>query len=349
MTITFETKSGIFEIALPEDDESLLFSGLAAGLSLPYECATGTCGTCRARVMQGEVADAWSEAPAGRRLKREKGDVLMCQSRLKGPCVVRVPAQVTELVAGAPARLTASIANLRRLTADVLEFDAVLPKPIGFEAGQFMVVTTPGVQGGRAYSMVNYAPETNRLRFVVKRKPDGAFSDWLFESAADGAPLSLFGPLGKATLRPQTDGDLVCITGGSGIAGIMSILDHAVTSGHFARNSGELYFGVRTTADIFYADELAAMANAVGGALKVTIALSHEAPAETSHPASPHVGLAEGFVHDVAAAALAARQTAPAANAVGFVAGPPPMVDAAIRILLGGGFTPGQVRYDKFG
>ena len=37
------------------DGETILHAGLRQGLTLPYECATGTCGTCRARVVSGDV------------------------------------------------------------------------------------------------------------------------------------------------------------------------------------------------------------------------------------------------------------------------------------------------------
>ena len=60
------------------------------------------------------------------------------------------------------------------------------------------------------------------------------------------------------------------------------------------------------------------------------------------------IRLAGGFVHDVAASALQEAETSHD-NAIGFVAGPPPMVDGAIRVLLtGAGLTPDRIRYDKF-
>ena len=33
----------------------MLYAGLAAGIALPYECGTGTCGTCKAKIMTGDV------------------------------------------------------------------------------------------------------------------------------------------------------------------------------------------------------------------------------------------------------------------------------------------------------
>ena len=47
-------------------DETILFAGLRAGLALPYECASGGCGTCRARLVAGRAASRWPAAPAWR-------------------------------------------------------------------------------------------------------------------------------------------------------------------------------------------------------------------------------------------------------------------------------------------
>ncbi|MBU2580174.1 MAG: 2Fe-2S iron-sulfur cluster binding domain-containing protein [Alphaproteobacteria bacterium] len=350
MAITLQTKTGEFKLDSDDASETLLFRGLSAGLSLPYECATGTCGTCRARVMSGDVEMAWPEAPGASRLKRDKGDILLCQSHAKGECVLRVPSDVhSGDRAAAPHRINGRLEGLKKLTSDVVDFEVALEQPVAFAAGQFMVVTAPGLTGGRAYSMVNYAPETDRIRFVVKRKPGGGFSNWLFADQAEGAGISLFGPLGTATLRPGEDGDLVCITGGSGIAGIMSILDHATKAGHFSSNKGWLYFGVRTLADGFYLKELAGLVEKSGGALQVILALSDEAAPAASHPDYPSIQLHEGFVHEVAARGVKDFCGDLNERTIGFVAGPPPMVDGAIRVLLSEAkLPPSRIRYDKF-
>jgi len=69
--------------------------------------------------------------------------------------------------------------------------------------------------------MCNHACE-RRLDFVIKRKPAGQFSNWLFDTARAGERLQLFGPLGKATFDPSLSKNILCIAGGSGIAGMMS-------------------------------------------------------------------------------------------------------------------------------
>ena len=223
-------------------------------------------------------------------------------------------------------------------------FRVRLDRSVAFDAGQFVVLTAPGLAGYRAYSMVNHAAETDRLDFVIKHQPGGGFSGWLGPER-EGTALGVFGPLGKATWRPEEDKDLVCIAGGSGIAGMMSILSHAASSGHFERRRGDVFFGVRTHEDVFFADELAGLVDAAAGRLTVTVAFSDERIAGRDPRVPRGIDTAEGFVHLVAGERMAGRWNHPTA----FVAGPPPMVDAALRMLVMKARLPASdIRYDKF-
>jgi len=268
MKITIESNAGPFHFECAPT-ERVLYAGLGQGLALPYECATGTCGTCRGRIVQGAAHVEWNEAPGFARLKRDKGDILMCQARPTADCTLRVPANIGPLAnpATLPAHRTGRIGQVRRLVHDVVDFDLVVSTPITFEAGQFVVLEAAGVEGGRAYSMVNFAPATGRLELVVKQKPGGKFSDWLFGADATGREVGVFGPLGRATFHPEEGKNVLCIAGGSGLAGMMSILDRAVREGYFRDRAGHLFFGVRTLADAFYLQELAGYVADAGGGL----------------------------------------------------------------------------------
>ena len=344
MQIGIESRVGLTNFTC-EGEERILFAGLRAGLTLPYDCATGTCGMCKARVRSGTVETIWPEAPAFAKLQRDKGDILMCQTRATSDCVLRVPANVVAAAALPPHHRTGVVRHVEKLTHDVMHFEIALPAPMSFDAGQFVVMNVGGLAGGRSYSMVNHEGSVETLELVLKRKPGGAVSDWLFSADRTGQEAKIFGPLGRATLRPHEDRDLVCIAGGSGIAGIVSILEHATACGHFERHKGQVYFGVRTLADGFYLDRLSRHVEAAKGALRVVLALSHETVNAPSHPKFPHIGVATGFVHDVAGSLL----DADCAGTAAFVAGPPPMVDGAIRVLLGHNVASTSIRYDKFG
>jgi NAD(P)H-flavin reductase/ferredoxin len=342
MKIAVQSKTG--ETAfLCGEHETILHAGLRQGLSLPYECATGTCGTCRARVVSGQVDTRWKDAPGGARLKPEKGDILMCQTRALSDCALMVPSNIV-VVEKCPAPCRGIIRNIRKLTKDVAEFDVHLSAPMSFEAGQFVVLETENLAGARAYSMVNFESETDRIALVLKRKAGGGFSDWLFAQGDDDPEVAVFGPLGRAVFRPQEGKNVVCIVGGSGIAGIMSILKCAVEADYFQNHKGAVFFGVRTLQDTFYLEPLSRFVAASHGNLEVTVALSDEGALTPSHADFPSLRLASGMVHDVAAKGMAGGY----ADAIAYVAGPPVMVDAALRTLISGGMSGRDIRYDKY-
>jgi toluene monooxygenase electron transfer component len=346
MKVTIDSNSGPFEFECAPG-EAILRAGLVQGLALPYECATGTCGTCRGRIAAGSVRVDWNEAPGYAKLKREKGDVLMCQARPTSDCTLRVPARIVRHAnaEALPAHRTGRIENVRRLVHDVLDFELVLSAPMTFEAGQFVVLEYTAIAGGRAYSMVNFDRAAGRLKIVIKQQSGGKFSEWLFSGDPTGAELAVFGPLGAATFRPEEGKDVLCVAGGSGIAGMMAIIDRALREGHFRERSGRVFFGVRTLADAFYMEELAGFVAAADGRLQVTLALSHEPAAGATHPRFPGIRLADGMVGDAMVRAMAGNYT----NTVAFTAGPPVMVDAVLRHLLHEARMPRTlVRYDKF-
>ena len=345
LKVTIRTRTSNHEIECAPH-ERILYAALRAGVGVPYECGTGSCGTCKARARPGTVLDVWPQAPGHAYLKRDRGEFLMCQGAALGDCEILVPSRIDEDAGGGPRprHTTATLRDVRSLTHDVDAFDVRLDRPLTFDAGQFVVLAAPGLAGFRAYSMVNHAAETDRLDFVIKHKPGGGFSDWIGPGRT-GSALDVFGPLGKATWRPEEEKDLLCIAGGSGVAGMMSILSHAVSSGHFERRRGDVFFGVRTREDVFFAGELARLAESAAGRLAVTIAFSDEQVVDRDPRIPRCIDTAQGFVHLVARERMAGEWNGPTA----FVAGPPPMVDAALRMLVMEARLPAcDIRYDKF-
>ena len=324
--------------ALP--GEKVLYAGLRAGIDLPYECATGTCGTCKATLMSGRVRDGWPEAPGKKFVKPAANEFLMCQCAAEEALTLEVSKFVYPVETGAcvPQKAVGTLRKPRLLTHDVMGFALEFEEPRDFDAGQFVLLACEGVAGYRGYSMCNFARGGRSLDFIVKRKPDGGFCEWLFRGKCDGARVETFGPLGKATFDPALGKNVLLIAGGSGIAGMMSILVRAQEARYFERHRGWLFFGVRTLRDAFFLDELSRFSN-----VDITVALSEEvAPAKTPWP---KLRFETGLVHEVAKRAMAGKYQ----DLRAYVAGPPPAVDAAIRVLLlEAKLTTDNIRYDKY-
>ena len=345
MKIDVRGRGGTQRVFDCEGGERILYAGLGAGVALPYECGTGTCGTCRAVLLDGRVDDGWSDAPGKKYFKPGREELLMCQCRPLGDCTLEVSPTLADAAGFPPGHVTGTIVRHVALTHDVVDLDVELERPVDFDAGQFMVVTVPGVAGGRAYSMVNYAAGTRQLRFVIKRKPGGGLSEWLFRGSVAGERVALFGPLGHAVFGPEIERHLLIIAGGSGIAGMMSILARACEAGHFGRFRADVFFGVRAPRDFFYLDALAVLRARAPEGVRVMVALSEEPASPDARAAHPGLEFDTGFVHEVAARHMLGKF----ANVRAYVAGPPPAVDASLRMLLREARLPAtEIRYDKF-
>jgi toluene monooxygenase electron transfer component len=344
--VHIETKTGPLEVEALSG-ETILAAGLREAIALPYECATGTCGTCRARLLDGEVDEGWPQAPGRQDLKPMRREFLMCQATPLTDCRIALSDPLSPWRAGAerPQEIGSSVDRLELLAPDMLALSLAVQRSMAFEAGQFVLLQAPGTPGFRAYSMANWQSPSRRLDFIIKRKPDGGFSEWLFKRAQKGDPLRLFGPLGSAVLEPSLGHDLLVVVGGSGLAVALSILARAAAEGVLGRNRARLYFGVRTMQDAPLLDRISEWRECLGDAFEATVALSDVRVGATDRARWPALTFADGMVHDVVGRALEGRCD----NTMAFLAGPPPMVDATMRVvMLKGRLPPARIRFDRF-
>lgn len=341
-----ESRQGLLEMNVPAN-ERLLYCGLGYGFDLAHECATGTCGTCKAILVSGEVRSLWPEAPGNRYVRAQKNEFLMCQAVAETEVHIKVrPAVRPPISLPTPARLHGVIENYRNLTPDVAVFEYRLSSPARFAAGQFVTVNVDGIPGYRAYSMTNYsADETDSLMFVVKRIPNGRFTEWLFGDDRTGCTLNCFGPVGRAVFVPETDGEFIALAGGSGIAGIMAILQHASNCGHLDRHPVWVVFGLNRPQDVFFLETLNEYAAQHTG-LNIIVALVDPDKDGMLQEKYSDLDFATGFLHEVAGARLPDLSDV----SVAFLAGPPVAVDACQKLLImERKFSPRKIRYDRFG
>ncbi|NDZ12735.1 methanesulfonate monooxygenase [Variovorax sp. WS11] len=345
MKITVHSRDARHEFSA-EANKSLLVAGLGGGVSLPYACASGTCGTCKARVRSGSVEDLWPTAP-GKKGFRDQDQILLCQCAPRSDCVLEVAETVHNAVPESVQPFVARgiIARWELLTHDVASWDILLDSPMNYEAGQFVLVSIPGLDGYRAYSIVNFERDSRRIELLIKKKPDGALSAALFGNDPVGTSVSVVGPLGQAVFAPAEQKNLLCISGGSGVAGMMSMLSRASSLSYFLGRSGHFFFGVRSTRDAFFLERLAELGRASGTALEIVICLSDEAVPGELVEHHPELSFEQGCVHEVALKRMAGRLS----EVHAFLAGPPPAVDAAMRgLILQGKLSPKSISFDKF-
>jgi CDP-4-dehydro-6-deoxyglucose reductase/ferredoxin-NAD(P)+ reductase (naphthalene dioxygenase ferredoxin-specific) len=308
---------------------TVLATALDAGIDYPFGCQSGNCGACKSRLVRGEVTmDDYSEFALSDE-ERARGLVLACRAVPRADCEVAWLGQ-DELIIHPRRRLDCRVRGLIDATHDIrrVRLELVSGGPLHFSAGQFASVTFAGCPP-RDYSMAN-VPGDPTLEFHVRLTASGATSRHVAERLAVGDSVRVEGPFGTSYLRENHRGPIIAIAGGSGMAPIGSIVEHALQLAlpqpiHF-------YFGVRTEQDLYLHEHFVARAACYAN-LRFTPVLSEAGDA----------GYRRGLVHEAVASDFGDFDGCKA-----YLAGPPVMVEAASAMLGRRGIRPSDIHADAF-
>ena len=297
-----------------------------AQIPVSYSCMAGRCGTCRCRVVAGEVLD--SGRTVQNPLDGRDAYVLACQTFLTEPCTIEIP-EPDEVVVH-PARIVkATVQAVEAMTHDIRRVLLKPAKPIEFSPGQYAQLQfTP--EHVRPYSMAGIAGD-GTLEFHVRVVPEGRVSGYIASELKPGDAVRVSGPLGTAYLRRKHQGPMLCVAGGTGLAPILSILRGAAAGG--MRNPVHLYFGVRSPRDLYGLEWLAALEREHPG-LKLNIVVT-----SGGDPREHRCGL----VTEAIAQDLPSLEGWRA-----YLCGSPPMVEAATMLARQKGMDPARIHADAF-
>jgi toluene monooxygenase electron transfer component len=324
--------------------ESILNAARRSGHWLPFECGWGSCGRCRATLVDGELTAMFPEAPAISERDQRRRRHLMCQSTPATDVVIKPTTVTAEPPDERPVvDLQGTLVDVRSLGPDIAEFTFELASPSGepvvahFRPGQYAVLElAAGLR--RCYSMANL-PGTSQVQFIAKRYEGRPGSNRLFDLPTGTAiPIEL--PYGDMWLRDR-DRPALLIAGGTGISAILSLVRSMNGSPAWADRPVHVLYGAATRADLVCWEELhqaaADMRNlSIHGALVVT---------EDSWAGT------RGLVTELLASLLQmdpGHDWSPAAGLV-YLAGPPPMVRAVQDVLANNGIQLDRIHVDTFG
>ena len=314
-----------------DEDETVLDGAFRQGLMLMHGCKEGQCAACKSFLLEGEVdLDRYSTF-ALPEYERDEGWTLLCRAHAYSDLEVELNNFDEEILRSGTAlrSVSARVETIEPLTHDIRRLVLRVEGEMPFRCGQYVDIRIPGTEEYRSFSMANLPSEDGRLEFMIKLYPGGRFSGLLTEgSLQPGDELEVKGPYGVFTLR-ETERPLLFIGGGAGMAPILSLL-RSMTGGAVARPAA-YYYGAREERDLFHLDELQELTGALPD-FRFVPALSHaEWEGET------------GLITDVVD-----RCEAELAEVEAYLCGPPPMVDAAMELLLRRGVPEAHIHFDKF-
>lgn len=230
------------------EDVPVLSAAQLAGLPLPHSCRSGRCGSCRARLVSGQV-EYGAGVPLGLSAQETReGFVLLCQALPRSDLVIE--ARLVQSAAAAEIKTLPSRIVRRVLVApDVMRLVLRVPavETLEFMAGQYLDILLEGGQR-RSYSVANAPHAGSQFELHVRHVPGGLFSEALFTSLNEGALLKLEGPFGRFLYQSGPEPALF-IAGGTGFAPIKAMLGQALAEE--AARELHLYWGARDAAGIY--------------------------------------------------------------------------------------------------
>jgi NAD(P)H-flavin reductase/ferredoxin len=229
-----------------EPNETVLDAAQRAGYELPYSCRKGVCGTCKGRIVSGEV-----RAYAGDALSRQEQaerQMLYCQTRPRSDLEI-APRMIEKADPFARRKLKARVFRLRQLAEDVMLVHLRYPagERVRFKAGQYVSILWEDGRN-RDFSMANPPRESDGIQLHVRLVKDGAFTQHVFQKMKVGDYLDVEVPFGSFTLRESTK-PILFVAGGTGFAPIQSIILDMMDKG--IERDMTLYWGVRQRSGLY--------------------------------------------------------------------------------------------------
>ncbi|WP_300648474.1 CDP-6-deoxy-delta-3,4-glucoseen reductase [Paenalcaligenes sp.] len=234
----------VFEVA---EDQTLLEAALAEGMMLRHSCREGTCGTCKGKVLAGQVDHADSDLEVLTQAERDEGFALFCRAKACSDLQIHAP-EVTELKGISIQKTAARVGSIDRISDDVAIVRLNLPPtmPFNYFPGQYAeVILKDGSR--RSYSMATVPGESNQLEWHI-RNTGGTFSRFVYEDLKEKTLLRLEGPFGTFYLR-DTDKPMVFVASGTGFAPIKALLEQLAAQNNTRPVS--MYWGGRQLKDLY--------------------------------------------------------------------------------------------------
>lgn len=331
--LTLEPLGATIEV---EEGQTILDAALRQGIYIPHACGHGLCGTCKVLVQDGEVDHGAANPFALMDFERDEGKTLACCATLA--CDTTIEADIDEdpdaEIIPVKDYLT-SVSRIVDLTPTIKAFFLKLDQPMHFQAGQYVQVNIPGVEGSRAFSIANSPSQvkaSGEIELNVRILNGGTGTTWLHQSLKTGDKLTVSGPYGRFLVRKSANMPMLFMAGGSGLSSPRSMILDLLHNGNTQPIT--LVYGQRTVDELYYDDEFKALAVQFPMFTYVS-ALSDSSTVSTT---------AKGFVHEVAKAHFKDDFSGRKA----YLCGPPAMIDACISALMQGRLYERDIYTEKF-
>jgi len=232
-----------------DDGDTILQAAIAADLLIPYGCRNGACGTCKGKVLAGEIDYGAHQATTLTDQEKAKGYALFCVGKPKTDLVIEVR-EVRRAGDIQVRRLPCRIESIDKAAPDVAVVKIKLPanERLQYLPGQYIdLLLKDGMR--RSFSIATPPHDDSLLELHIRHVPGGRFTGQLFNEFKGREILRFEGPLGSFYLREDSDKPIIFVAGGTGFAPIKAVIEHALH--HRIDRQMVLYWGARARRDLY--------------------------------------------------------------------------------------------------
>lgn len=236
-----------------EEHETILEAAIKNGYTLPYSCRDGVCGTCKGKVVEGNVGYGKYQDSALTDAERTAGMALFCCAQPLSDLTIecREVNAITDIpVKTMPCR----VQKMERPAPDVMVLSLKLPanERLQFLAGQYIDILLKD-EKPRSFSLANAPHDDEFLELHIRNIAGGAFTQYVFETLKERDIMRFKGPLGTFFLREDSEKPIIFVASGTGYAPIKAIIEHALYIG--VKRPMHFYWGGRKLVDLYSLDK----------------------------------------------------------------------------------------------
>jgi len=231
--------------------ETILEAALRQGVTLPYLCRDGACGTCKGKLLKGAVDYGTYQKGVLTEKEKKQGMALFCCA--KPISDLDIECHEIDLLKKFPVKsMELRVKQMDRVAQDVmlLELQIEGGEHLDFIAGQYVSVLLDD-GGRRSFSIANSPHQSDRLLLHIRLVEGGKFTGHVFDGMKSGDMLRVDGPYGSFFLHEESEKPVIFMSGGTGFAPVKSMLEHAFDA-ELIRPT-VLYWGARIPADLYLA------------------------------------------------------------------------------------------------
>lgn len=211
-----------------EAQETVLDAAFRAGITLNYSCNSGSCGDCKAKLLEGDIGEELFHDYCYSAQDKLENTKLLCRIKAGSDLTLQVH-EISDSDEIPVQRITAKVKKIERLSDEFMLLNLKTPRTqtLRFLAGQHVELRfSDGLKGD--FSVASCPCNGRELQFHLYKNLDDELAAHAFNTLSVKDDVQVVGPFGDFIYQDDSPYSNVMICLDTGFAAIKSLMEHAI-------------------------------------------------------------------------------------------------------------------------